>query len=142
VLFPGQQWCLDFREKCQQTSQPVSTPMLASGAGPLSRELQKEVESAYRLAQASFTRGDLRDAIAGWETVERLAPGYQSVRDYLVNSYKFLGVELYGQNRLLEALEIWRKAAALAPQNTEIAAYVKRTENEILKLKAMSYDAR
>jgi tetratricopeptide (TPR) repeat protein len=142
ALFPGHQWCLDFREKCQQTFHPVTTPTVAPGAAPLSRELQKEVETAYRTAQAAFTQGDLHSAIAGWETVERLAPGYQSVRDYLVNSYKFLGVELYGQNRLPEALDIWRKAAALAPQNAEIAAYVKRTENEIQKLKAMSLDTR
>jgi len=142
ALFPGHQWCLDFREKCQQTFHSVTTPTVASGAAPLSRELQKEVETSYRTAQAAFTQGDLHRAIAGWETVERLAPGYQSVRDYLVNSYKFLGVELYGQNRLPEALEIWRKAAALAPQNAEIAAYVKRTENEIQKLKAMSLDTR
>jgi tetratricopeptide (TPR) repeat protein len=142
TLFPGHQSCLDFRARCQQAVRPVATPTVASGAAPLSRELQKEVEAAYRLAQAAFTQGDLQGAIAGWETVERLAPGYQSVREYLVNSYKFLGVELYGQNRLPEALDIWRKAATLAPQNVEIAAYVKRTENEIQKLKAMSYDAR
>ena len=142
ALFPGHQWCLDFREKCRQTLRPAAMPTVAPALAPLSRELQKEVEAAYRLAQAAFTQGDLRRAIAGWETVERLAPGYQSVRDYLVNSYKFLGVELYGQNRLPEALDTWRKAATLAPQNGEIAAYVKRTENEIQKLKAMSHDAR
>ncbi|MDD4050358.1 MAG: hypothetical protein PHR28_00485 [candidate division Zixibacteria bacterium] len=142
TLFPGHQWCLDFREKCRQTLHPASAATVVSKAAPLSHELQKEVDGAYRQAQAAFTGGDLPGAIAGWEKVERLAPGYQSVRDYLVNSYKFLGVELYGQNRLPEALDVWRKAAALAPRNAEIAAYVKRTENEIQKLKAMSYDAR
>jgi tetratricopeptide (TPR) repeat protein len=142
MLFPGHRWCLDLRAKCHATAQPVATPTVVSGTAPLSRELQKEVDAAYRTGQAAFTQGDLRGAVAGWETVERLAPGYQSVREYLVNSYKFLGVELYGQNRLPEALDVWRKAAVLAPGNAEIAAYVKRTENEIQKLKAMSYDAR
>ena len=142
VLFPGHQWCLDFRERCRQSLRAAAATTVASGPAPLSRELQKEVDGAYRQAQTAFTEGNLQGAIAGWEKVERLAPGYQSVRDYLVNSYKFLGVELYGQNRLPEALDVWRKAAALAPGNAEIAAYVKRTENEIQKLKAMSYDAR
>jgi len=141
-LFPNHQGCLELRERYQRPSAPAMPTVVAAKAMPLSHELQKEVDAAYRQAQAAFTRGDLPAAVAGWETVERLAPGYQSVREYLVNSYKFLGVELYGQNRLPEALEAWRKAAALAPGNAEIAAYVKRTENEIQKLKAMSYDAR
>jgi len=65
-----------------------------------------------------------------------------SVREYLVNAYKFQGVDLYGQNQLTQAVSTWQKAAALAPQNTEIVDYINRTEAEIKKLQELSYDAR
>ncbi|MCB2230791.1 hypothetical protein KQH82_08760 [bacterium] len=145
VLFPGHQWCLDLRSRIRQdmrrvASRPVPEEPAATVAGPLSPELQREVESAYRSGQQAFQRGDLEAAISQWETVERLSPGYQSVRDYLVNAYKYVGVERYGKNQLGEAVQIWRKAAALAPDNKEIAGYIERTENEIRKLEELSYD--
>ena len=65
-----------------------------------------------------------------------------SVRDYLVDAYKFLGVELYTENRLSEALDVWQKAARLAPDSTEIAGYIKRTRHEISKLEEISYERR
>ncbi len=143
-LFPGHQWCLDLKSRIdremRRAGERPATPTVPAAAAPLSAEILREVEDAYRSAQQAFQQGDLESAIAQWETVDRLAPGYQSVRDYLVNAYKFVGVERYGKNQLREAVAIWRKAAALAPDNKEIAGYIERTENEIRKLEELSYD--
>ena len=61
------------------------------------------------------------------------------MRTYLVNAYKYVGVELYGQNKLKEAVSVWKKAAQLQPNNDEIADYIRRTENEISKMQELSY---
>jgi len=62
-----------------------------------------------------------------------------SVREYLVNAYKYVGVEMYGRNQLPQAVEIWKKAAILDPANAEIANYIKCTENEIIRLQELTY---
>ncbi|MBD3401522.1 hypothetical protein GF420_01400 [candidate division GN15 bacterium] len=143
TLFPGHQWCADLKARIEQRlvgrSRP-ETPTRQTATRPLSPELEKEVRNAYQAARQAFQQGDLETAITRWETVERLAPGYQSVREYLVNAYKFVGVERYGKNELRAAIEIWRKAARLAPDNKEIADYIERTENEIRRLEELSYE--
>nr|MBN2276454.1 hypothetical protein [candidate division Zixibacteria bacterium] len=142
VLFPEHRWCLEMRDRAvRELNQPArQTPPAGRGEAPvLSTELLREVESAYRTARKMFEQGDLEKAIEKWEEVERLAPDYQSVRDYLVKAYKFVGVELYGQSRLQEAIDIWKKAALIDPENEEIKDYIKRSESEIRKLEELSY---
>jgi tetratricopeptide (TPR) repeat protein len=104
--------------------------------------IREEVAATYRRGQDYFEAGRLREAVAEWERVDALAPGYRSVRRYLVDAYKFLGVELYTGSRLKEAVEVWNKAARLAPESGEIANYIRRTEHEIRKLEEISYDRR
>ena len=143
LRFPKHQWCADFRVELEASklqaknqSSAVSKPVVQH----LSEELQKEIETATRAGQKAFEHGDLDDAIQQWEKVERIAPNYGSVREYLLHAYKFVGVELYGQNKLEDAVEVWKKAAALDPNNEEIAEYIRRTENEIRKIRELSYD--
>ena len=79
----------------------VSAPVSTSTAPVrLSPELRSEVEDRYAEGQRAFQAGELTRAIEAWERVERLAPDFESVRAYLVNAYKFVGVELYGRNQL------------------------------------------
>ena len=144
ALFPNHQWWLDFHarvKKEMQKQRPAATEKQMSKAVPLSPEVKKEVEEAYRTAQNHFKKGDLAEAIRNWEQVERLAPDYQSVHDYLVNAYKYVGVELYSQNQLREAIDVWKKASRINPENAEIIKYINRTENEIRKLEELSYES-
>ncbi len=142
VRFPGQARCLELQKTCRNEIQNLQSglKMPTVKAVALSRDVLKQVQHSYDQAQTAFNRGDLSQAIEAWEEVERLAPGYQSVREYLLKAYRFVGVDLYGQNRLREALTIWEKALKVAPNNSEIAAYARRTRNEIEKLKELSYD--
>ncbi len=142
IRFPGQNRCLEMKRQCQQAeenSRTLTAPATDMSAS-LSRVLKKQVQEIYEKAQNAFNRGDLKQAMTEWEEVDRLAPGYQAVREYLVKVYRFIGVELYSKNLMKEALDIWQKALAIAPDNSEIAAYARRTRNEIEKLKELSND--
>ncbi|MBN1212019.1 MAG: hypothetical protein JXA92_05525 [candidate division Zixibacteria bacterium] len=146
ALFPNHQWWLDFhvrveKEMKKQRQVTVASDEIKPQAAPLSPEVKKEVEDAYRTAQDHFKKGNLAEAIKYWEQVERLAPDYQSVRDYLVNAYKYVGVELYSQNQLRDAIDVWKKASRINPANEEIIKYINRTENEIRKLEELSYES-
>ncbi len=143
VLFPDHQWCLDLRRRILDDMHKPSVDTVAVApktAVVLSDELRKEIEGVNKAAQDAFENGRLGEAIANWERVERLAPDYQSVRKYLINAYKFVGIELYGKNQLQEAVATWKKAARLDPDNEAIQDYIKRTETEILKLRELSYE--
>jgi tetratricopeptide (TPR) repeat protein len=140
ILFPGHQVCLDLRASVLKAM--ASTPSSAKSPAAslsLSTELEAQVRSLYESGRQSFQQGLLGEAISRWEKVELLAPGYQAVRSYLVNAYKFVGVEHYGQNRPEEAIAAWRKAALLEPDNAEIANYIRRTENEVRRLNELSH---
>jgi tetratricopeptide (TPR) repeat protein len=142
VRFPGQARCLELKQMCRNELSRMQAASAAPAveSAPVSREAVKQAQTLYEKAQAAFSRGELTQAIAVWEEVDRLVPGFQSVREYLLKAYRFVGVDLYGQNRLREALEIWEKALKVAPDNAEITAYERRTRNEIEKLKELSYD--
>jgi tetratricopeptide (TPR) repeat protein len=120
----------------------IDTSTSAPVVHDLSSEMRKEVEGHYTRAQAAFSDGDLDVAIEQWEQVEKLAPGYQSVRQFLVRAYKFVGVELYAQKRRDEAVTVWKKASRLAPDDQEVRDYIDHTEIEIRKLKKLSYEER
>lgn len=143
VLFPGHQWCQQMRRQISadmrrtQERPPVATPVTAKSLSP---EMLKQAELAYEAAQKYFKKGELQQAIEKWETVWRLAPNYQSVRKYLINVYKFVGVDFYGRNQLADAIVVWRKAAELDPENSEISGYIRRSETEIRKLNELSYE--
>jgi tetratricopeptide (TPR) repeat protein len=145
ALFPGHSWCSTMREQIAQRREaampaPSATKPTVAARPALSRELAAEVESSYRTAQELFESGELDDAVTYWEEVERLAPDYKSTREYLVQAYKFVGVEFYGQGELAGAVAVWEKAIQLAPDNREIAGYLERTRTEIAKLREYSYD--
>ncbi len=141
-IFPGHKWCLELRQeiagKKQVNQTETSLPDRIETLGP---EIKERVAESYKTAQKLFEKGDFNKALTYWETVEQLAPGYLSVRQYLVKAYKFKGIELYGQNRLQEAIDVWSKAALLDPDNEEIKDYIKRSEIEIRKLKELSYES-
>lgn len=142
VLFPDHKWCLDLKGRASRRLAEKESSVQTQKAAEMrtiSPRMAEEVASEYEQARRLFESGDLQSAIARWENVDRLAPDYQNVRQYLVKAYKFVGVELYGQNKLAEAIEIWSKAARLDPNNTEIKDYIKRSESEIRKLKELSY---
>lgn len=142
-LFPEHQWCLSMRKRIAEIKSKAATRTVVSAPEirqPLSDNVRKEVEGLYRDGQAAFDKGKFEDAIESWERIEILAPDYNQVRQYLVEAYKFLGVEHYGNNELDRALNLWRRAMELEPGNQEIISYIKRTEAEITKIRELTYE--
>jgi tetratricopeptide (TPR) repeat protein len=143
AIYPGHAWCVEMKSRVSIELKPrpaVTAAVPQDHAVPLTPELRRQVSALYAEAQKAFERGDLGDAISRWERVEQLAPDYESVRDYLIRAYKFVGVDLYGQNHLDEAIAVWSKASQLDPANAEISSYIRRTENELRKLRELSYE--
>lgn len=121
------------------TSDDLQDSPLAE-AEPLSPAMQKVVNVSYASARDAFEAGDLQQAIAKWEKIERLAPDYLSTRQFLIRAYKFVGVELYAKKRRDDAVTVWKKAARLDPADQELQEYIEHTVVEIQKLKKLSYD--
>ncbi|UCG61617.1 MAG: tetratricopeptide repeat protein [Candidatus Zixiibacteriota bacterium] len=106
----------------------------------LSEAEQDEMQRLYQQAKQLFNDGDIKAAIRQWEIVASRAPDFQSVSEFLVKAYKFLGLELYGQKQRAEAIAVWKKALALDPDNTDIAEYIKRAETQMKKLKELAHE--
>jgi tetratricopeptide (TPR) repeat protein len=143
ALVPKHQWCISLRKRVADAKRATARTAAVSSQDvkqPLSDNVRKEAEGLYRDGQAAFDKGMFEDAIESWERVEVLAPDYNSVRQYLVEAYKYLGVEHYGNNELERALALWRRAAELLPENQEIASYIRRTEAEMDKIRELTYE--
>jgi tetratricopeptide (TPR) repeat protein len=141
--FPDHPYCLSLRTRIEEAAMPrveAEAPQEVDRPEPLSPELLEQVDEIYRSGQRLFEQGDLPKAVARWENVETLAPDYLSVREYLVNAYKYLGVELYTRNQLEEAVATWKRASELNPDSVEIGNYIRRTEAEISRLRELSYE--
>lgn len=144
-IYPGHQWCHDFADMLEEQSIksviPAKLPAVPNVPVVLSENIKQEAAELYRKGQDRFESGDLVAAVSYWEQVENLASDYKSVRQYLVNAYKFLGIEFYGKNKLQDAVAVWKKAEHLQPDNDEIKTYINRTLNEINKMKELTYDS-
>ncbi len=142
-IFPEHHWSSSLRDRVRQATVPLRSPVPTSSslAEIVPTEAsQKQAEELYRVGQLAFEHGDFEEAISTWERVELLVPDFLSVRNYLVEAYKYLGVEHYSNDQLEQALTVWRRAAELMPHNQEIASYIKRTESEISKIRKLSYE--
>ena len=141
-LYPGHEWCLELQDLTKASMRAAQVAAAPSPAAPpkISAEMEAHVQATYGDAMKAFKDGQLDAAIRKWEDVHRLVPDYQSVREYLVRAYKFVGVELYGQDRLDDAIAVWRRAAILEPDNAVISRYMSRARNELRKLRELSYE--
>ncbi|UCG61667.1 MAG: hypothetical protein JSV52_15380 [Candidatus Zixiibacteriota bacterium] len=143
TLLPGHQWCTEMRQRIQTETTEIHVErekILGPAPSKMTDAVLEEVGRRYETGQKLFSNGDLVAAVGEWEAVLALAPKYMSVREYLVRAYKFIGVEHYGQNMLAEAVAYWKKAIRLDSDNTEILDYIQRAENEIRKLKELTYE--
>jgi tetratricopeptide (TPR) repeat protein len=145
VLFPNHKNCLEMKNRALREKEKLSERqrekiLTVTEPASVDDNISALAESKYSRAMQQFKDGRLTEAVEGWEEVERLVPGYKSVRQYLIKAYKYIGVEQYGQNRLREAIDSWNKALKYDPQNREIIGYINRSQSEIMKLEELSYD--
>jgi len=143
VLLSNCRWCTSLRNQIDRiqgsriTESQSQAQVLTTELDP---DLEREVKSLYESGKLAFERGELPDAMDLWESVEDKAPNYKSVRKYLIDVYRFIGVDLYSRKMRQEALNVWKKAIELDPKNVEIKDCISRAENEIRRLREFSYD--
>jgi len=144
AIFPNHQWFAQIADKIDKRLHPptpqVAVAQQAEAVPELSSEIRDQAKQLYDDAGKAYEAGDLETAIARWEQVERIAPNFESVRAWLVNAYKYMGVEYYGSNRLQDAIAVWEKAQKLDPGSTEIAEYVRRARSELHNMQELSYE--
>lgn len=143
AIYPEHLWLRTFRDradKAKVTLAKSNQTSATAGQIKLSAAVRKEAETAYGAGQRAFAEGDLNGAIAQWEEVNRLAPDFKLVREYLVRAYKLLGIDLYGKNQLERAITTWEKALALVPGSAEISNYIARTRGEVARLEEAEND--
>jgi len=143
ALYPGHSYCVELRQEISRIVQ-VKSPAIKQSTilttVPPDSELLKKIDKDYQTAQRLFEQGDLAKAIENWEYIEKVAPDYQSVRQYLINAYKFVGIESYSRNQRQKAIGVWEKALDLDPANQEIESYIERARKELEQLEEISYD--
>ncbi len=143
AIYPDHLWLQSFRDRSEKAKVALAKPSRSPETAvptKLSAAVRKEAETAYGEGQRAFADGDLNMAIAHWEEVNRLAPDFKSVRDYLVRAYKLLGIDLYGKNQLEKAIAMWEKALVLVPGSAEISNYIARTRGEVARLEEAEND--
>ncbi len=98
----------------------------------------EDIKTSYESGKQLLEFGNLADAIKHLEQVYTKQSNYQSVRILLSDAYRFLGIDLYGNDRLDEALDAWKKAITLDPDNKEIQGFIERVQSELKAMRKMA----
>jgi tetratricopeptide (TPR) repeat protein len=101
---------------------------------PLSPSAAADIERKYGDGLRYFQEGRFEDAVRPLTDVWNLAPRYRDVSELLSKAYLFLGMRRYAEENYAEAIEIWRKALTIDPDNAKAQRYLNRTTEEFKKL--------
>lgn len=131
-----------YEERRDQTAaaaeQTRIDPPPASPAPESASVENKVLDEQYRRGMAKFNAGDFNGAIRSLAVVWTADPDYHNVRDLLAKAYIFVGMEYYSDNKHAEAIETWRKALNVDPDNEKAARYLGKAEEELQKLRGVS----
>jgi tetratricopeptide (TPR) repeat protein len=88
------------------------------------------------LTRASRARAEGRhhDALALWEVVWNVDPGYEGVAQLLEEEYRISGLDAFARGRTEEAIALWRKALRLDPEDRKTQAYLAHAEAQRARL--------
>ncbi len=92
---------------------------------------KKDIAEKLERGRDLLDAGDLVQAAKFLEEVVASEPAHQTARSMLFTCYRFAGIECYGQSRYHDAIESWRKALTIDPQNQEIKNFITRCESEM-----------
>ncbi len=105
---------------------------------PLSPGETAETEALYRKGVTVFQQGRTSEAVEYWEIVWKRNPEHGDVGEYLTKGYLILGMEQYTAGHLAEAIETWRQALEVKPDDQKALLYVERATSELVKTREMS----
>lgn len=99
---------------------------------PTQAEL-RELANLYRRGQEAAAAGRSDEAIRYWELIWSKQPGYQQVDEYLKNEYLMMGMEVFAEGSLEEAVELWQKALRIDPSDERALGYLARAREQLAK---------
>jgi tetratricopeptide (TPR) repeat protein len=98
----------------------------------------RKLQAMFEEGIAFFKRGEFALAIEEWEKVWNIYRDFESVEDYLVRSYQYLGMEHYAHNEYQRALTVWKKILEIKPGHAKATRYIDRTREELEKLEGLT----
>jgi len=116
----------------------ASAPAASAPREPLSPEEAAELASLYEKGVAEFKQGRIAEAVDYWEIVWRRDRSYGEVKGSLTKGYLIEGMGHYTAGRLPEAIETWRRALEVEPEDQKALAYVERATSELAKTREIT----
>ncbi|WP_299591887.1 hypothetical protein [uncultured Microbulbifer sp.] len=98
----------------------------------------QEALSAGELIEAQKYLQELQQRSPAPSQLRPLQIQYQAQLDARVNGAIQQGGELYSQGKIEQALDVWREARNLAPENVELQSNIARAEKLLENLRALS----
>jgi tetratricopeptide (TPR) repeat protein len=132
---------IDGYKKQRDEAMAASAEKLPASASPAPETASiddKTFDEQYRKGMALFNAGNFDGAIRALLVVWTAQPDYHNVSDLLAKAYLFVGMEYYSENKHVEAIETWRKALNVDPDNEKARRYLSKAEEELQKLKGVS----
>ena len=94
----------------------------------------KEMKKKYAGGRNFYNKGDFEHAILTLEPVWRWNPNHEEVSSYLVRSLLLSGLEFYAEQQYLSAIDRWKKALTIDPDNPKAKRYLARARLEVQKI--------
>lgn len=113
---------------------PLAADTTPAAAAPkreaLSASDRRDLDALYARGNAAVKEGRIDDALRDWETVWRRKPDYPGVAERLEQEYRVRGLEAFSDDRLDDAVALWKKALAVDPTDETTLGYLARAREQ------------
>jgi tetratricopeptide (TPR) repeat protein len=121
------------RKAAASVMEPTAKPTTTATPSPVNAE---ELEGKYKRGMTHFNDGRFDLAVGLFMEVWTADANFHDVGPLLTKSYLLIGMRLYSQDQYEGAIETWKKALAIDPNNVKVRRYLRRVGAEFEKSKA------
>jgi len=90
----------------------------------------RELEEKYKRGMKHFNKGQFDQAVGLFMEVWTASPMFHDVSKLLTKSYLLIGMGAYSRDDYAAAIEAWKRALAIDPDNVKVKRYLARTDAE------------
>lgn len=90
----------------------------------------RELEEKYKRGMQHFNKGQFDHAVGLFMEVWSASPVFHDVAKLLTKSYLLIGMGAYSRDDYEAAIDAWKKALAIDPDNVKVKRYLARTDAE------------
>jgi len=125
----------DIRAQRDEMRDTPYVPPVTTTTSPANRA---ELEAKYLQGLSAFNRGQFNAAVQILSDVWLGDPNFDEAAELLTRAHLLLGMRQYSQDRYDLAIQQWRRALDVDPDNTKAKRYIRRAEEEIKRLARVS----